>query len=223
MSLVILVLMVCIVFGVQALLLVLRRRQAPTVAREPASKRHEPLGRPIVPPATFIAPAHTWLRFCADGTLRIGVDELLAGALGTIDAVELPPSGTRVERGDPLVALRTGDRVLEVPAPAGGEVVARNDLVTARPTDVATDPYGLGWLVRLQPQDHKQALEPLFIGRGANGFLRREYARLVELLTHASSPAHAHMADGALLERGALARVDPEVFRAFSEQFLRSA
>ena len=41
----------------------------------------------------------------------------------------------------------------DVYAPLAGAVIAVNPALTAEPELVNTDPYGAGWLVRLQPAD----------------------------------------------------------------------
>jgi glycine cleavage system H protein len=219
MSFLFLAAMLILVLAVQLIIALVRRRGS-DLAAQPAAQAPEPLPQPIAPPGTFIAPAHSWVRFDVDGAFKVGIDELLAGALGAVDEIDLPGPGMRVERGDPLVGLRIGDKRLSVPAPVSGEIVTRNPQALSAPGQVTRDPYGLGWLVRLQPIDHKQALEPLHIGRGATGYLKREYRRLVELVSASISPQAAHMADGGYLEKGALAQLSPAAFEAFEQQFL---
>jgi glycine cleavage system H lipoate-binding protein len=188
-------------------------------------------GTPAAPPAMtpprpphglFLDPMHSWVRLQSDGSLRVGIDDLLAEALGSADSVELPERGRRVERGEPMLALRVGSRRVTVRAPISGEVVAVNHAAVASPTTVSADPYGLGWLIAVWPRDHKQAIEPLLLGSGVAAFLQKELARLVELLGHASGTADAApvMADGGLPVRGVLARLDDVDLDRFEREFL---
>jgi glycine cleavage system H protein len=182
-----------------------------------------PMRTPRPPHALFLHPAHSWVCLHSDGTLRVGIDDFLADALGKIDEVQVPPPGTRVERGAPLITLRVGKRRMTVPAPAAGEVVGENALVSGAPRTVSSDPYGLGWVCSLETRDQKEAIGPLHVGSGAASFLHAELERLTDFLTMrhgAKTQGALLLADGGLPLRGAVGDLDDEGFGAFSRQFL---
>ncbi len=189
--------------------------------RASAVARPIPIGLPDPPRGLFVSRGHTWLRIADDGLLRVGIDELLSGALGTVDAVELPPPGTNLEKGDTLATLRVGRRTLGIPSPAAGRVLGGNGAALRDPRRISADPYG-SWLVSLAARDPLAALTPLSIGEQAVAFLRRELDRLADFLTPAETPERVPvMADGGVPARGAAVRLDDAGWRAFGEAFVR--
>jgi len=193
----------------------LLRRRGPVRGRDREPSTVQPIRGPGLPADLFVAPEHLWVRLMADGTLRVGLDDLVAELLGRVDHAECTTS-TLVQRGEPLVHLRQGERQLTLVAPAAGEVVQVNPLLQENPQVVVDDPYGVGWIASLRPRDHKQAIAPLHLGNGAVGFLRRELEQVLDFLS--PSPL---LADGGLPRRGALADLDPTAWSAFEERFLR--
>ncbi len=215
----ILVILTILVFvGVDAVVMAFRRRRAPVPVLQVAAV---PMLEPRPPQGIFLDPYHSWVRITADGTLRVGIDDFLSEAVGDIEAVEAPPRGTQVKRGEPLLTLRIKGKSLVVPAPTSGEVVAVNDHVAAQPWTVNRDPYGVGWVVALWTRDHHEAIKPLRIGTAAAAFLRGELQRLADFLTPIGRPATVPLlADGGIPRKGALAAADEEHWAAFQKEFL---
>jgi glycine cleavage system H protein len=217
MTAILVVLTILAAVAVDLVLTKLRRRHAPVGQELPV----EAMVQPRPPQGIFLDPAHSWVRITTDGTLRVGIDDFLAGALGEPEAVEAPSRGTQVRRGDPLLRLRVRGRNLVVPAPADGEVVAVNERVAATPWMVARDPYGVGWVVALWTRDHHEAIRPLRIGSAAGAFLRHELQRFADFLTLTGTPATAPLlADGGVPRKGVLATLDDGRLAAFQREFL---
>jgi glycine cleavage system H protein len=210
------VLTILALLAVDLVVVALRRRRASPQA---AAGLH-PMRDPQPPFGLFIDPAHSWLRITTDGTLRIGIDDFLAEALGEVEEVQAPTLGTKVKRGDPLLTFRTHGRRLTVRSPASGEVVAVNQSVRTRPETLLHDPYGLGWVVALWTRDHKEAIAPLQIGYGAAAFLRKELTRFVDFLSAQTAGGVALAADGGLPRRGVIGDLAPGALEAFEAQFL---
>lgn len=95
---------------------------------------------------------HEWARV-VEGGVRIGITDHAQEALGDIVFVTLPEIGAQVEAGQPLGEVESTKSVSDVYAPLSGEVVARNDVLDARPELVNADPYGDGWMVEIRPSD----------------------------------------------------------------------
>jgi glycine cleavage system H protein len=214
----ILVILTIVVFiAVDAMVMAFRRRRAPALVMQAVTPMLEP--RP--PQGTFLDPHHSWVRITADGTLRVGIDDFLAEAVGDVDAVEVPPRGAQIKRGEPLLKLQVKGKWLVVPSPTAGEVVAVNEHVIAQPWTVNRDPYGVGWAVALWTRDHHEAIKPLRIGSAATAFLRQELQRLADFLTPVGAPATVPLlADGGIPSRGALAAIGEERWQAFQKEFL---
>ena len=206
--------------GTDAIVMALRRHRAAA----PATAQLTPMLEPRPPQGIFLDPHHAWVRITTDGTLRVGIDDFLSEAIGEVEAVEAPPRGAQVKRGDPLLKLKIRGRSLVVCAPASGEVVAVNDHAVTQPWTVNRDPYGVGWVVALWTRDHHEAIRPLRIGSAASAFLRQEMQRLADFLTPVGTLATVPLlADGGVPGKGALASVDDARWAEFEKEFLAPA
>ena len=92
---------------------------------------------------------HEWLRE-EDGLIVVGITEHAATQLGDIVFVELPDVGTTVTKDEEVVVIESVKAASDIYAPIGGEVIEANDAVEADPSLVNTDPYGDGWLFKIQ-------------------------------------------------------------------------
>ena len=93
---------------------------------------------------------HEWLRREGDGTVTIGITEHAANALGDLVYVELPDEGQDVEAGGEMAVVESVKAASDVYAPVAGSVVAVNEDLADDPEKINADPYGDGWIVRMQ-------------------------------------------------------------------------
>ena len=104
---------------------------------------------------------HEWLRKEEDGSFTVGITDHAQGALGDLVYVELPDTGLVVEAGGEMAVVESVKAASDVYAPIGGEIVAVNEDLADDPEKINADPYGDGWIVRLQPSgDDGEAMSP---------------------------------------------------------------
>jgi len=96
---------------------------------------------------------HEWLRREDDGSVSIGITEHAASALGDLVFVELPEVGQEVDEGGEMAVVESVKAASDVYAPIGGTVVAVNEELADDPEKINADPYGEGWIVRMEPGD----------------------------------------------------------------------
>jgi glycine cleavage system H protein len=96
---------------------------------------------------------HEWLRRDDDGNVTIGITDHAQAALGDLVYVELPEVGLEVESGGDLAVVESVKAASDVYAPIDGTVVEINVDLANDPEIINADPYGDGWLVKLQPND----------------------------------------------------------------------
>ena len=94
---------------------------------------------------------HEWLRREDDGTVSIGVTDHAQAALGDLVYVELPEIGQDVESGGDMAVVESVKAASDVYAPIDGTVVEVNDVLANDPETINADPYGDGWIVKLEP------------------------------------------------------------------------
>jgi len=92
---------------------------------------------------------HEWLDI--DGSrATVGVTAFAADALGDVVHVELPETGTLLKAGESCGELESTKSVSDLYAPADGVVVETNDAVVHDPSLLNSDPFGAGWLIRME-------------------------------------------------------------------------
>ncbi len=96
---------------------------------------------------------HEWLRREDDGSVTIGVTDHAQAALGDLVYVELPEVGQDVDSGGDMAVVESVKAASDVYAPIDGSIVAVNEELADDPEKINADPYGDGWIVRLQPSD----------------------------------------------------------------------
>lgn len=92
---------------------------------------------------------HEWLRLDGDRA-TIGLTDHAQRQLGDIVYVELPKEGERFDADEPFGSVESVKAVSEVYLPVAGTVLAVNASLTEEPEQINTDPYGDGWLLRIQ-------------------------------------------------------------------------
>lgn len=101
-----------------------------------------------VPAELLYGRSHEWVRV-EDDAVVIGITDYAQDQLGEVVYVELPDVGTGVNTGDELGTLESVKAVSEFLSPVGGEVVEVNERLEDNPNLVNEDPYGEGWLVKI--------------------------------------------------------------------------
>ncbi len=94
---------------------------------------------------------HEWVRIEDDGTTAtIGITDFAQRELGDIVFVELEPEGTALGKNDVFGTVEAVKTVSELYMPLSGTIIALNEDLEARPELVNEDPYGGGWMIRVQ-------------------------------------------------------------------------
>ena len=105
--------------------------------------------------------SHEWVALQDDGTLLVGITDHAQDAMGDLVYVELPEVNQEVEAGGDMAVVESVKAASDVYAPIGGTVVAVNEALTDDPEVINNDPYGDGWIVRLEPGgDEGELLSP---------------------------------------------------------------
>jgi glycine cleavage system H protein len=91
---------------------------------------------------------HEWVTTADPAT--VGITATAAEALGDIVYLELPEVGTQVTAGTVCGEIESTKSVSEIYSPVTGTVVEINQDAVDEPGLVNTDPYGRGWLLRVE-------------------------------------------------------------------------
>ncbi|HYA10675.1 MAG TPA: glycine cleavage system protein GcvH [Thermoplasmata archaeon] len=102
-----------------------------------------------IPAELKYAKTHEWVKV-EGNRATVGITDHAQSELTDIVFVDLPSVGKPVESGKVVLSLESVKTVSDVYAPGSGRVVEVNAELKAHPELVNQDPYGKGWLFRLE-------------------------------------------------------------------------
>jgi glycine cleavage system H protein len=94
--------------------------------------------------------SHEWLRPGQNGAVEIGISDHAQGALGDLVFVEVPDVGRTVRTGEACAVVESVKAASDVYSPVNGTVIAGNAALASQPELLNQDPYGSGWMFRVQ-------------------------------------------------------------------------
>ncbi len=106
----------------------------------------------MVPSDLRYTKEHEWVRTDGD-VATVGITAFAAEQLGDIVFVEMPSTGAAVDQFAAFGVVESVKAVSDLFAPVGGTVTEANANLADRPELVNSDPYGDGWIVKLQIND----------------------------------------------------------------------
>ena len=95
--------------------------------------------------------SHEWVRRLPSGQLEVGITDHAQEALGDLVFVEVPQAKRRVNAGEACAVVESVKAASDVYSPVTGQVAASNEELAQRPELLNSDPYGAGWLMRVEP------------------------------------------------------------------------
>ena len=95
---------------------------------------------------------HEWV-LLDDGVAIVGITDFAQAELGDIVYVELPEVGTSLASMDAFGNVESVESVSDLYAPISGVVADVNIRLGDSPELLNSDPYGEGWLLRVEPKD----------------------------------------------------------------------
>lgn len=103
----------------------------------------------LIPEGLQYTKEHEWVS--SSGTLyTMGITDFAQGALGDIVYVQLPKVGETITAGKVCGEIESTKSVSEIFAAISGVVSEINGALTQTPELVNSDPYGAGWLVKVE-------------------------------------------------------------------------
>ncbi|MCO6558900.1 MAG: glycine cleavage system protein GcvH [Bifidobacterium sp.] len=100
---------------------------------------------------------HVWIDD-EDGLAVIGLTEYAASQMGEIVYVDLPEPDTPVRAGDEIVEMESAKTVQNLISPVEGTVKYVNQAVSDDPQVINNDPYGEGWILKIEMDDDEPEL-----------------------------------------------------------------
>src|ERR1041385_782252 len=108
-----------------------------------------------VPEEYYYTKDHEWAQV-DENVVTVGITEFAQDNLGEVVYVELPEEGQKVTQGEPFGVVESVKAVSDLIAPVSGTVVEVNEVLMDQPGSVNDDPYGDGWLIRIEMDSEKE-------------------------------------------------------------------
>ncbi|HML84167.1 MAG TPA: glycine cleavage system protein GcvH [Bacteroidales bacterium] len=113
-----------------------------------------------IPTNVKYTPNHEWIRV-EGGFGYIGVSDFAQSQLGDIVFVEVETVGEEIEKGEPFGTIEAVKTVEDIYMPVTGKILEFNEKLESSPESINKDPYGEGWIVKVELLDATQLDELL--------------------------------------------------------------
>jgi len=100
---------------------------------------------------------HEWMSVDDSGIATMGLTDYAQDQLEDIVYLDLPEVGTNVSSGEAFGSVEAVKAVEDIFAPVSGEIVEVNAKLEDQPELCNQDPYGEGWLVKINMADKSEA------------------------------------------------------------------
>lgn len=108
-----------------------------------------------VPNDLLYTSEHDWLRV-EDGVGVAGITDYAQSELGDVVFLELPDVGRRIRQGEAYGTVEAVKTVADLYAPVSGTVAEVNITLDADAGRVNADPYGSGWILKVEIEDRAE-------------------------------------------------------------------
>ncbi|HAB54717.1 MAG: glycine cleavage system protein H [Ignavibacteria bacterium RIFOXYB2_FULL_35_12] len=95
---------------------------------------------------------HEWI-LIEGKTGTIGITDYAQGELGDVVFIDIDPNLKEIKRGQSFGAIEAVKTVSDLYAPCNGKVLEINSALANSPEIVNSDPYGGGWMVKIEIKD----------------------------------------------------------------------
>ena len=131
-----------------------------------------------VPDSLRYHPGHTWALSESPSLVRVGLDDFAARLVGQVSSITLPQRGQWIRQGQKVWSLRRDGTTVDMLSPIEGAVTDINEAVLQQPDLARTDPYGEGWLLKVESPDAKTNFRNLLGGQLARWWTEEAAMRL---------------------------------------------
>ncbi len=106
---------------------------------------------------------HEWI--LVEGNIaKIGITDFAQGELGDVVFVDIDPDIEQLTKGDPFGTIEAVKTVSDLYGPLSGKVTEIKCLLADNPEKINTDPYGEGWMIKIEITDQSEIADLLDSG-----------------------------------------------------------
>jgi glycine cleavage system H protein len=101
----------------------------------------------------YVHPGHTWIKVLESDKVMIGIDDIVAITLGSIDEVILSMPQENIKQGMSCGQVIQFDQIFSIVSPLSGQIVEVNKDLASFPNELVIDPLNNGWMFIVKPEN----------------------------------------------------------------------
>ena len=101
-------------------------------------------------------PSHSWIQMEDEFIARCGLSEHCLDAIDIIEYVEFPEVDMEIKKGEQVAVLESNIGYHKYLSPVAGRITEINRVLEEHPELMNTDPYGEGWIYKLDVKEHRE-------------------------------------------------------------------
>lgn len=173
----------------------------------------------MLPTGVFIQPSFTWGKILETGNLMVGIQPMLMGLVGQAGKIESMKQNSTVNKGDILMKIRKGEKVLKIKSPVTGEITAVNNLLLEE-----SDWKNLSqnWIFAIKPENIGSEIGNWLFAEQSRDWINKTFQQIKNFLTLSvpQTQLGITMADGGDIPVGILSQFDEKIWSSFEEKFI---
>lgn len=112
-----------------------------------------------IPEGRRYSSRHIWIEMDDEFIGRCGITEECLADLGYISFVDFPEVNMEIRAGEKVARLESDIDLIDLPAPVSGVIAEINSELETSPTTINRDPYGDGWIYRVEVKEPVEFLD----------------------------------------------------------------
>jgi glycine cleavage system H protein len=178
-----------------------------------------------IPGGLFFSKNHTWAHLEKSGTAKVGLDDLLLHITGEVKVRCLKNPEEMISKGDFLAEMDQQGKLLKIVSPISGKILGINPIIDEYPGILNEDPYGDGWMYKIQPSDWVEETKTCYLAEDAVRWSTKELERFKDFMSlsivkHSPEPSMVILQDGGELSDRALSGMPGDIWQDFQKEFL---
>lgn len=181
-----------------------------------------------IPQGLFYGKNHTWAHLEKSGTASVGLDDLLLHLIGEVRLTYFKNPDDTIKKGEFLAEINQKGKLLRIYSPISGRILLTNPLLQESPEMLNEDPYGKGWICKIQPANWVEETKSYFLAEEAVKWSSKELERFKDFLAlsmvkHSPEPEMVILQDGGELCDKALSSMPGEIWQDFQHEFMNQS
>jgi glycine cleavage system H protein len=178
-----------------------------------------------IPQGLFYSKNHTWTHLDKAGIAEVGIDDFLMHITGEVKFSNIKKPGNLIYKGELLADIDRNGKFLQIISPISGKILNTNALLYKNPGAINEDPYGKGWIYRIQPSEWIAETGTYYLADEAIAWSKRELERVKDFMAesmrkYSPETSMAMLQDGGELRDNPLSELPNEVWQDFQKSFL---